>query len=253
MKKLIANFLWLIAFFLCSQSTVSASESDSLLVNIQTKIYNSFLETFSDGNADKLVKVEQSLDQFKRKNQIVFYWKSYTQYYKALYYLKTSNKKKSISELNHAIKILDDINNKNSESYALLAYLQSFSIQYLGGPSAASMANKVKYNAELALQLDSANLRAWYVLASNDYYTPIAFGGGKKCEQYLLKAISLNEQSIPNNYMPSWGKEESYTLLIDFYIKKEDYKRAKEILEKAKLLYPDNYMINQYVEKLENK
>ena len=222
-------------------------------MNIQEKIYNSFLSSFDDGNTDKLLNIEKALDSLKPKNQIVTYWKAYGQYYESLYYLKTSDKKKAMSKLNDAIKILDNVKNKNSESLALMAYLQSFSIQYLGGPSAALMANKVKRNAQLALQSDSTNLREWYVLASNDYYTPVAFGGGKRCEKYLLKAVSLNEQTIPNTYMPSWGKAEAYSLLINYYYNKEDYKKAKEILLQALTSYPTNYMINQYVEKLKNR
>ena len=176
----------------------------------------------------KLVNIEKALDSLKPKNQIVTYWKAYGQYYESLYYLKTSDKKKAMSKLNDAIKILDNVKNKNSESLALMAYLQSFSIQYLGGPSAALMANKVKRNAQLALQSDSTNLRAWYVLASNDYYTPVAFGGGKRCEKYLLKAVSLNEQTIPNTYMPSWGKAEANPLLLTYYSTRKIIKKQKK-------------------------
>ncbi|TWV11312.1 hypothetical protein FQ707_10925 [Bacteroidaceae bacterium HV4-6-C5C] len=252
MNKLKFVLLVFVAITLNCNKTFAA-ESDSLLVNIQKKVYNSFLSAFKDGNADKLVNIEKSLDGLKQKSQIITYWKAYGKYYESLYYLKTSDKKKAMSKLNDAIKTLDNVKDKNSESLALLAYLQSFSIQYLGGPSAALMANKVKSNAQLALQLDSANLRAWYVLASNDYYTPVAFGGGKKCEKYLLKALSLNEQTIPNTYMPSWGKAEAYSLLVDFYYNKADYKKAKKILSQALASYSTNYMINQYVEKLKDK
>lgn len=252
MNKLKFVLLVFVAITLNCNKTFAA-ESDSLLVNIQEKIYNSFLSTFNDGNVDKLVNIEKSLDGLKQKNQIVTYWIAYGKYYESLYYLKTSDKKKAMSKLNDAIQTLDNVKDKNSESLALLAYLHSFSIQYLGGSSAASMANKVKSNAQLALQSDSTNLRAWYVLASNDYYTPVAFGGGQKCEKYLLKAVSLDEQTIPNTYMPSWGKVEAYSLLIDFYYNKEDYKKAKEILSQALAFYPTNYMINQYVEKLKDK
>lgn len=252
MNKLKFVLLVFVAITLNCNRTFAA-ESDSLLVNIQKKIYNSFLSTFNDGNADKLVNIQKALAGLKQKNQIITYWEAYGKYYESLYYLKTSDKEKAMSKLNDAIKALDNVKDKNSESLALLAYLQNFSIQYLGSLSAASIGNKVKSNAQLALQLDSTNLRAWYVLASNDYYTPIAFGGGKKCEKHLLKAVSLNEQTIPNTYMPSWGKAEAYSLLIDFYYNKEDYKRAKEILSQALACYPTDYMINQYIAKLKDK
>jgi hypothetical protein len=187
------------------------------------------------------------------QSQIISYWIAYARYYEAVHYIKFKNRKQCQKTIASAIGLLEKIKNKNSETYALIAFIQSFSIQLSGGMSVAGVAAKVKRNAETAIQLDSANIRAWYVLASNDYYTPPAFGGGKKCEEYLLKAISLDEQPISNPYLPSWGKSDAYSLLIAHYIDKENYTKAKEYIAIALSLYPDNYMINQYVEILKDK
>jgi IS1 family transposase len=230
-----------------------SSDSDSLLYNIQEKVYGAFLASFQDRGTARLVEIESRLKAFPVQNQITSYWLAYAKYYEAVYHIKFKEKKQCQKELASAISILEKVTNKNSEIYALMAFIQSFSIQFSGGMAVASLSAKVKKNAEKAIEIDSSNLRAWYVLASNDYYTPLAFGGGKKCEEYLLKAISLEEQAIPNPYMPSWGKSDAYHLLIGYYIDKEDYGKAKDYLNDALTLYPDNYMINQYVEILKDK
>ena len=234
-------------------NTVQRTNSDSLLYNIQEKVYEAFMASFQDNGITRLIETENQLKAFPVQNQITAYWIAYTKYYKAIYYLKFNDRKQSQKELESAIDLLEKVKNKNSEIYALLAFIQSFSTQFSGGMVAATLSAKVKKNAEQATALDSTNLRAWYVLALNDYYTPLAFGGSKKCEKYLLKAISLNEQSIANHFMPSWGKSDAYHLLIGYYIDKEDYSKAKDYLNLALSLYPDNYMINQYVEMLKDK
>jgi len=148
-------------------------------------------------------------------------------------------------------KILDDgilrlnkAGNLNSEQLALLALMESFSIQYASNIETPAIARRVKQNAEKALQLDSLNLRAYYVLASNDFYTPEEYGGGKKASAYLKKAISLNDQSIVNPYLPSWGKSSSYEMLIRLKIKQKQFAEAKKYYHEAIDLFPDDYMIN---------
>ena len=104
--------------------------------------------------------------------------------------------------------------------------------------------------ATQAISLDSANLRAYYVYASNDFYTPEAFGGGQEAEKYLLKALSLPTQKIANEYLPSWGKEEAYELLIKLYIKQEKWGLAKKFFHQGLAEFPESYPINQLAPKL---
>jgi tetratricopeptide (TPR) repeat protein len=234
-------------------NTAVATESDTLLYNIQSKIYGAFLASFQDNGITRLEAIENQIKKLSVQSPTTSYWIAYAKYYEAVYFIKFKNQKQCQKTIASAIGLLENIKNKNSETYALIAFIQSFSIQLSGGMSAAGIAAKVKRNAETAIQLDSTNIRAWYVLASNDYYTPSAFGGGGKCEKYLLKAMSLEEQLIPNPYLPSWGKSDVYSLLIAHYIDKGNYAKAREYIAIALSLYPDNYMISQYVEMLKDK
>ena len=103
--------------------------------------------------------------------------------------------------IKEASAILNDIGNKTSETYALLALVQSFSIQFASGMEAGRISAGIRENAGKALELDSTNVRGWYVLGSNDYYTPASFGGGKKVEYSLLPNTCLLYTSYKANLL----------------------------------------------------
>ncbi len=222
----------------------------NLLDGIQHKVENAMYASFSENNTEPLKEIFNQLNSIEPKNNIVTYWMAYTNYYEAIFLLKTKDKSASEAKLNEGINLLQKQQKKNSEDYTLLALLQSFSIQFKSGMAAGMMASNVVDNAKKAISLDSLNLRAWYVLASNDFYTPKSFGGGKKAEGYLKKAVSIPEKPQKNSYLPTWGREYAYDMLIRLYIKKNDLEKARETLKSATEAFPDSYMIKQYEDKL---
>jgi len=228
--------------------------NDTLLNNIQQKVLNAFVNSKISETDKHLVSLEQELLELNKNNNnsIVVYWYSYACYYHSILYMIIDNTKKSEEIINIGIKKLNEVKQMNSEHFALLAMMESFSIQFAAGMEAASISNRVKQNAEKALQLDSLNLRAYFVLGSNDFYTPEHYGGGKKAESYFKKAITLNDQSISNQYLPSWGKNSAFELLIKSYIKKQQWDNAKKYYKEAISLYPNDYMINQLAGELVN-
>ncbi len=235
----------------CSEAHVNKTNvQSSVLDSIQHKIESAMYECFSTGNTKPLDNVYNQLNQIKPKNNIVAYWMAYVNYYQAVFLVKTKDKKESQTKINEGIVLLEKQRRKNSEDYALLALLQSFSIQFKSGMAAGILSSKVVDNAEKSLELDSLNIRAWYVLASNDFYTPESFGGGKNTEKYLKKAVSIPEKPHKNPYLPSWGREYAYDMLIRFYIKNDKLDDARETLKSASLLFPNSYIIKQYENKL---
>ena len=80
-------------------------------------------------------------------------------------------------------------------------------------------------------------------MANNDYYTPEAYGGGNNVEENALKSLSLPVQEINNPYLPSWGRQESYELLTNYYIKKNMMDKAKVYIELGLAEYPDSYTL----------
>ncbi len=227
------------------QTQITTSKSDSLLLGIEKKIENAFVQGVISNNADALVGLDKKLEslQKEKKQNLIVYWQSYLKFYSSIFYLKINDKDQAEQSVDEAIDIMDDMERKNSEDYALLSMLQSFSLQFKG-MKAMFIVGKIKKNANRALAIDSTNLRANYVLGSNDFYTPAKYGGGKVAESFLLKAIALPEQKIVNKYLPSWGKEEAFGLLIKLYAKKEKWDLAKKYFNVAMKHYPDSHQIN---------
>lgn len=244
MKKAISITVIL---FACLYFANAQKKNESFLNNIQKKIDDAYLACSSSGDVNKLTLIRNNLGK-PPKNNIVNYWIAYELYSEATFYLGKGDRKKSQNSMNEAISLLEKEDKKNAESYALLALVQSYSIQFTSGMSAGMLSNKVKSDANNALKLDSNNIRALYVLASNDYYTPVQFGGKQKVEEYLKKAISLKSQNVVNPYLPSWGKEECYILLINYYIDSKKYEEAKKYLTEGVKLFPNSDKIRHYEE-----
>lgn len=236
------------------QLAPNSFSADSLLSGIQNKINQTFIQSLILHNDEELIKLGDKLNAlYKTKNQnIILYWQAYLHYDTSIFYLQQNDKKKAANAIDQGVDLLKNMKNKNSEDYALLAMLQSFSIQFQS-MNAFFISAEVSKNIKNALEIDSTNTRAYYVLASNDFYTPKKYGGGKKTEKYLLKAIALPAQKIPNNYLPSWGKEEAYEMLIRNYIQNQQWDLAKKYYQQGIKAYPQSYMINQLASQLVGK
>jgi hypothetical protein len=230
----------------------SINLSDTLLQNIQQKVLKAFVNSKINNTDKELIALELSLLDLNKKssNNIIIYWYSFACYYHSILLIIEKDNKKSEEILDKGIKEIESVNLKNSEHLALLALMESFSIQFAPGIQAPFISKRVKENTEKALQIDSLNLRAYYVLGSNDFYTPEQYGGGKKTESFLKKAISLKDQTVSNPYLPSWGKNSAYELLIRFYIKKQNLNEAKKYYKEAIAAFPDDYMINKLASEL---
>jgi tetratricopeptide (TPR) repeat protein len=236
-------------------SLKSIDQNDTLLINIQGKVMDAFVNSKLSKSDKALADLEQALLNLNRYyyNGIIIYWYSYTCYYHAILLMSEKEIKGSEKILDDGIMQLKKVSMLNSEHLSLLALMESFSIQYASGLEVPFISKRVKQNAEKALELDSLNLRAYFVLGSNDFYTPEQYGGGKKAAGYFIKATRLNDQSVPNPYLPSWGKNSAYEMLIRFYINHKQFAEAKKYYQEAIALFPDDYMINRLAKDLINK
>ncbi|MCK9291755.1 MAG: hypothetical protein WCR58_05890 [Bacteroidales bacterium] len=221
---------------------------------IQQRIYQSFVNSIISKNTSLLDTVYKELENMYAKNQsnIIVYWKAYLLYYKSIYYIQLSDKDNSELSINAGIKLLGELKRKNSDDYALLALLQGFSTQFQSGIIAGKISSQREKNVKRALELDPSNIRAYYVYANGDFYTPIQYGGGKKAEEYLLKALALEEKPIINPFIPTWGREESYVLLIQLYIQEEKWDSAKKVFSEGIKQFPDSFSIQRFAQTLIN-
>lgn len=237
-----------------SYSIASKENNNSIIYDIEKKIYVAFINSIINKNNSGLNEIENKLEVLnkEKKQNIIKYWIAYLKHNQAVFYLTIKDRKNSEKKIDEGIYIMENINKKNSEDYALLAKLLSFSIQFKG-MKAPIISRRVKESGNLAISLDSMNLRAYQVLGINNFYTPKQFGGGKLVEKYLNKAISLPNQKIENKYLPSWGKDGAYEYLIRFYIRIKDWDKAKRYYKEAISLYPKNYMLNKLASELTDK
>jgi len=257
MKNLIIALIALIAIStptIASSNFTESVKSNNIidLTNIQEKIINAFMSSFSDQSNSKITSIIDDLSSSyeNNNNSLFLYWKGYALYYNSIYYLKNSDRTNSKVALTNGIKVLESIKNKNSEDYTLLSMLKSFSCQLLEFPEVVQASKDATTYIEQAVELDKNNLRAYYVLANNDYYTPESYGGGKSVEKYALKAISLPAQKISNPYLPSWGKQESYELLTNYYIKQNNLEKAKKYVELGLIEFPNSHILKSNKSKL---
>jgi tetratricopeptide (TPR) repeat protein len=235
-----------------SASLKSIDQNDTLLINIQGKVMDAFIKGKISKSDKGLIDLEQALLKLNNNNGIIIYWYSYTCYYHSIFLMIEKDNKGSEKILGEGIRQLKNVSKLNSEHLALLALMESFSIQYASGIEIPFISKSVKQNAEKALQLDSLNIRAYFVLGSNDFYSPEQYGGGKKAAGYFIKAIKLNDQSVSNPYLPSWGKNSAYEMLIRFYINHKQFSEANKYYQEAISLFPDDYMINNLAKNLIN-
>lgn len=128
--------------------------------------------------------------------------------------------------------------------------LKSFSCQFLRFPEVVQASKDATTYIERAIELDENNLRAYYVLANNNYYTPANYGGGKGVEKYILKALSLPTRKIDNPYLPSWGRQESYELLTNHYIKQQEFEKAKIYIDLGLTEFPKSFVLKSNKTKL---
>lgn len=222
---------------------------------IQQRIYQSFVNSIINKNTSSLDTIHKELENMYSKNpsNVIVYWKAYLLYYKSIYYIQINDKDNSKHSINAGIKLLEELKRKNSDDFALLALLQGFSTQFQSGMMAGRISSQREKNVNRAIELDSSNIRAYYVYANGDFYTPVQYGGGKKAEEYLIKALTLAEKPNSNPFLPTWGKEESYVLLIQLYIREENWESAKKVFSEGITRFPDSYSIQRFAQTLINR
>lgn len=250
--------LFFLPVFLCLILNLSASpvlsciDNDDPLLEAEQQVLSAFVQAKMKQSPDEIQALgKQYLNIYKtKKNKLAAYWYAYTCYYECIYHMGMEDNAAAKKTLKSGIATLSSLSDKNSEDYALLASMQSISIPLYASFQAIFISGRVKNNGEKALAMDPSNLRALLVLGSSDYYTPTQYGGGKKVEDYLLKAIKLPAQKIENPYLPAWGKNTAYEILIRYYLREDRKADAKAMFKAAKKTFPDDYQINSLAEKL---
>lgn len=246
MKKII----YYIVFFIFNSVAVAVGQNNvDYTGNIQQNMDRFFAEAKKSKQLAPLTKYGNWLAS-RPKSKVMIYWQSMEKFYEAQVCMDMNDDDMAQNELTEGINMINEYGNKDSELYALLAAEQSLLIKYAKGMRAGTLSMESAANAEKAISADSANMRAWLIAGMIDYFTPKFYGGGKKAEKYLSMATSLPEQKIVNPYLPSWGKEMAYILLIQYYLDNKQTEKARKVYSEAVQSYPESNEISKFKDTL---
>jgi len=139
------------------------------------------------------------------------YWVAYGLIKESYTATGTAEKDVMLDKAEQYLNKADALSPKNAEIEVLKANLSSARL------TVDPMARWQKYGALFeqhlaeAARLDPQNPRIDYLKASNIFFTPENFGGGKeKAKPYFESALKKFEAfKSPNSYSPAWGKMES--------------------------------------------
>lgn len=204
----------------------------------QEKVDSAFRDSFVI-RQDQFEPIIQKLKENQSANA---YWIAYAQLYQSIFFRETGQKDQARLSVEKAIELLQNTDDKDSEDHALLGYMLGYSISL--DPSAAGrLSAKAASEYKEALKKNENNMRAYLGMGGSDFHKPAAFGGGQKVEEYLLKAISLDEQTFEGG--PSWGKNQAYYLLASFYKRERQTDKAKLYCMQGLSKYPHDGQLNQ--------
>ena len=237
-------FIAISGLILSASAFAQESKPADILAQAQDKIITAFEEGRDAMSADALLQVEQQL-QAQPANMISTYWLSFCRLYAGILYMSLGDSDQAEQYINQSVSLMEKLEKKNAESYALLSYAQTMSIQFVKGLHAASVSKKATTAANKALELDPDNVRAHYAAGLLDYYTPAMYGGQRKCEEHFLKAVRKQPESVANPYLPTWGQEDAYVLLITYYVNNGKKDKAKELYRQAVERFPEEKDIRQ--------
>ena len=229
MKKNILSLL-LLGIFSC---TVSAKK-DVVLNKIQNKIDTCFVLSFKNPKAyddlEKDLTAGYKTAKSENMKSYYLYWLSYMTYYKAVSAFKEADLEKSQKFAEQAMGYLEKMKKKDSEYYMFI------------------FMEKLNKNLKLSMDMGATNPRAYFVNGYYDYYTPKEYGGKKKTEKLLLKAIKMKNSDAP--FSPTWGIVDSYSILIQYYIENGNKAKAKAMYQQAIKRFPTSRDILRLKNKL---
>lgn len=246
----VSLFTTLIFVFILGFQILQAQENVEVLEGIQNRIDEAFGASFYAGT-DELENIIQDLEtaQQNSDNLYLTYWKAYTQYYLTIFYLKGGDNEQVNTFLEAGMESLESLENLDSEGYALLGSLYSLSIN-MHPSKAANLSAKAKKQYDKAIELDENNLRAYMSIGKSDFYKPVQYGGGKIVEENLLKALTLEDTYSDLPYAPTWGRNQAYAYLVEFYIREDRLQDANLYCQQGLQKFPNDYLLNAHQKEL---
>lgn len=226
-----------------TQNRANFEQGKAFLLEARDRIYNFDQNDLVIENFLNLSKMQFSTIADERNR---LYWTAQVEFYHGLYCLKKQQKvdgekhfNSCISTMTKAMKIYGEFSDGYvliAESYTQLMLTKGLTYQLMNG-------SKLKFFPEKAIQLDSANTRAYQSLAVFLMNAPEALGGGiHKAINMLMKLTSTDKGELFNIYY----------LLGNAYLKLHDSMMASRYLQLALSLYPHNQWAEDDLKRVES-
>ena len=240
MEGLINHFLYCtvtLLFLLCFSPVLGQNPTPEAAIQL------AFQQSKTQQTQSPLVKHNTLLEQTfeKEDNNFNRYWLSYGLYNQALIADRLEDKKAAEELIDRAIELLKPLE-EDAESQALLALQLGYSTRFKSYWSMMSLGRAAYQRAERAVALAPTNMRTNLALAINDFYTPKVFGGGKKVETHLKKALQAPNPSASVT-TPTWGKPNVYELLVKYYQKNKQQTQAQNFLNQGLNEFPNSELL----------
>lgn len=101
------------------------------------------------------------------------------------------------------------------ENFVLQAFL--YQVRLLIDPQsrAISLSQKAESVLKKAIAADSANPRAYFLLANNIYYTPPVFKGGPKnaLPVFIKAEEKFRDYKVNPSFLPNWGRKQNEEMI----------------------------------------
>ena len=151
----------------------------------------------------------------------------------ANYALKNNQQKVAFEQLISTADVYINQNKDDAQGYIWRGIIKSSFAGAKGGLGALSLAKEAKKDLQHAINLNEDSLSGSAHTSLATLYAkvpgwPFGFGSNKKAQQHFDKALAINPEGIDPNYF--------YAEFL--YEEKRQYKKAKQLLLKAKTLDP---------------
>lgn len=179
----------------------------------------------------------------------IAYWRAYGHYQEAIFHMAMEDNELAEAKNEKAMEILEEVDNMNSEHHVLLGSTYSLAISF-STVQAVILSARASKEYEKALKLNESNMRAHLAIGRSDYYKPVMWGGGKKVEPSMLKALSLPIRGMESQYAPTWGKDQAYIYIIRYYMREDRSADAKLYCQRGLNDFPTHYELNKLSEEI---
>ena len=168
-------------------------------------------------DANELIEIANAFDRIAQKETdkwLPFYYSAYANVSVLFFNREVSAEEKNAvldkaqEKLDHSIKL----NPTESENFVLQGLIYQMRITDPSqGYKYSTLSNAALAKAET---MNPKNPRVYYMKATNIFYTPAEYGGGKELAKPLFeKANQLFEVKPDNNLMPTWGSSHNKMML----------------------------------------